>query len=250
MTAEATENQAPRCTVSGAHVALIETEAGVTERVVTLPDGRKVRAGTAADAGRLCVTDRSPNGISGAQYRWYSSQSGDGRYRGTPAPGPIMVWDESLGKDVRVPDPETSGNLYDLDKVEEWNAARPGARRRTHIQLSTLRSTPVRRRLLDAAATGRLRTVGGRTLLDGEQVDDRTGQSIAELQKVGALEQWATISPRLREGTDDRIGLTPDGVALRTRWTQPRQSRPGVTRTPAPRKRRASPAAVPRKATA
>jgi hypothetical protein len=69
---------------------------------------------TAAQAGALCVTDQSPNGVAARTYRYYVKRLG--------AP-------DTVGRDI-----DTGAKLYDAEAVREWHANRPGPGARTDLR--------------------------------------------------------------------------------------------------------------------
>lgn len=75
------------------------------------------RVGDATDAGRLCTTVASPEGVSGDTFRYY--------VRRLSAPSPVgAVWDARSRRQVSV---------WDLDAVARWHASRPGQGARTDL---------------------------------------------------------------------------------------------------------------------
>jgi hypothetical protein len=93
-----------------------------------------VRRGDAADAGALCKTERSRDGVSADTYRRMISQLG--------APGPLPGFN-----------PEDGHREYDLGAVERWNAERPGQNKGSwHRDIR--HRTPMRDEFLSAVAAG------------------------------------------------------------------------------------------------
>lgn len=186
---------------------MAERKVRVARRVINGVEQRKaveLRVGTAEDAGRLCVSPRSPNGVDGQTYRKYTRN-----LRTEPAPGPVQYIDPATGLVATLVDPMTLAQLYPLDEVPPWNAARrPGAR--TRATAENLRPTATRRLVLDAAAAGRLsadRT--GRTVIGAEQQPPRVAQSVTELCRLGILE----LDEKAR-----RYRLTKTGRQVLTRF--------------------------------
>lgn len=178
----------------------------VAERQVVV-DGRKIRAGTAEDAGRICTSPRSPQGISGERYRQYTN-----RLRGAVPPGPIMHVDAS-GEVAALRDAD-GNRLYDLDAVEVWHREqRPGqGRRAATLRLETLRETDNRRQVLTAAKAGRLRIVPelGHVTIGKTRAAPRVAQAVTELQGLEALGR-----PDPETG---KVPITPAGRAVLARW--------------------------------
>lgn len=171
------------------HVAVIER------------DG--LRLGTAADAGPLCITDRSEEGVSGDLYRYYVREQG--------APGPYQVKDPITRKPVSARD-EQGRELFDLDAVAAWNASRPGAGARV-VPGRPVKWSELREVLLAGARDGRLTlNRDGRTYLeaDGEPVE----QKARNLQRVGELVDAGLI--RRPRGQQGRYTLTTAGQ----RWLE------------------------------
>lgn len=178
----------------------------MAEQTITI-DGRTVRAGTAEDAGRLCVSARSPQGLTPERYRHYYYNAGT-------APGPIMVTNPANpdGPPVPARDSATGGKLFDLDAVERWNAARPG-RGGWHwssVTADTLKHTEARGQLLLAARDGRLCvTDTGHTEVDGQVQPRRVAQSRTSLQRLGVLGE---------KDAQGRVPLTELGIKVLARW--------------------------------
>lgn len=105
-----------------------------------------LRLGTAADAGRLCVTDRSAEGVSGDLYRYYVREQG--------APAPYQVKDPITRKLTSARDAD-GRELFDLDAVAAWNDARPGPGSRVNPG-RPVKWTALRWDLLAGARDGRL----------------------------------------------------------------------------------------------
>lgn len=189
----------------------------MAERVVTI-EGRRVRVGTFADAGRLCVTDRSPDGVSGHRYREY--QSG-GASMVRPAPGPIMVTDPGDPLGPKIPYRDASGALLvDLDAVVAWNAERRGQGGwQPPTSVEDLRRTPFLERLLVAARDGVLSVRPGvkrgwQVYVGDEKLPpQRAGQMLSALVRVGAVE---APDPEVRER--QFLPLAGAGRGVLTRW--------------------------------
>lgn len=169
---------------------------------------KKYRAGTSDDAGRLCVSKRSPDGIGGASYRWYVSVA-------KTAPGPILVPDPTdPAQEVPARDGASGGLLFDLDAVEEWNRSRrgQGGYTRAGFTAETVRHTDLREQLLHVARDGKLRIVPdtGRTEVDGVLAERRQAQAVTEMRGWGLLSE-----PAARLG---RVSITAAGRAALTRW--------------------------------
>lgn len=192
------------------------------ERYVEV-EGRRVRVGTYADAGALCNPP-----ISGSTYRRYTLPG----LLDPPAPGPLTIPDPDGGAGTVLTDGGTRAPLVDLDAAIAWDAGRPGSGRRPQTA-ATLRETPLRRRLLEAARTGRLVVVrstrqaarratedrpeggwGWQTYIGDEQLPSRrAGQSRAELQEFGLLS-----APDPAGAKRQHLALLPAGVEVLTRW--------------------------------
>jgi hypothetical protein len=189
----------------------------VTERVVTI-EGRRVRVGTFADAGRLCVTDRSPNGVSGHRYREY--QSGTASFI-EAAPPPIMVSDPHDPTGPKVPYRDADGNLQvDLGAVAAWNRRRRGQGGwQPPTSVEDLRRTPFLERLLVAARDGVLSVRPGvkrgwQVYVGDEKLPpQRAGQMLSALVRVGAVE---APDPEVRER--QFLPLAAAGRGVLTRW--------------------------------
>lgn len=178
----------------------------MTERTIEI-EGRPVRVGTVVDAGRLCVSETSPRGISGERYRQY--------YRQGTAPRPLTEPADPRKPDgprVPVRDGETGGVLVDLDAVEAWNRDRPG-RGGWHwssVTADTLKHTDARARLLLAARDGTLYVAeSGHTEVDGERQERRVAQSRTSLQQLGILGE---------PDAQGRVPLTLVGLKVLARW--------------------------------
>lgn len=169
---------------------------------------RKVRVGTAADAGRLCRTERKPDGVDGDTYTYYTRGLAT-----TRAPGPVMVWDEAAEKAFPLIDPETRGYLYPLDEVEAWNAARPGQGSGVGTPTAdNLRRTKIRATLVTAAEGGILQVADdGRTVVHGQPISPREAQAVTLLRSLGILEPAEVDGQR-------RWTLTDVGRRVRDRW--------------------------------
>ena len=76
------------------------------------------QVGTAAAAGRRCISRTSRKGVLGSTYRSF--------IRVIDAPGPITYTDEGFGFEVQLRHPDNGAPLYDLAEVERWNENRPG----------------------------------------------------------------------------------------------------------------------------
>lgn len=200
---------------------LVATEgSGMAERTVEI-DGRTVRVGTFADAGRLCVTDRSPNGVSARTYQFYSSP----RSRlSDPAPGALQIRDTTDPKAGLIPYRDAQGRLQvDLDAVQEWNRRRPGDGAHGSPDrpetATTLRRSPLRERMLVAARDRALvvvRTTPGRwqTWIGDEQLPPhRAGQIRGGLHRLELVVAPDPVGP-------DRqvLALLPAGAEVLTRW--------------------------------
>jgi hypothetical protein len=163
------------------HVAVIER------------DG--LRLGTATDAGRLCVTERSPRGVSGDLFRYYGREQ--------DAPGPYKVRDPITRELVSARD-SRGRELFDLDAVEKWNASRPGMGARTVRPGQRVRWSPLRRDLLVGARDGRLRLQQDRPWLGDDELGGNAKQRVGELVEAGLLRR-----PRGKNG--GKYTLTPAG---------------------------------------
>lgn len=185
----------------------------VAERIVTI-GGKRRRIGTADDAGKLCVTARSPEGVPGRTYYWYWKND-------QGAPGPVL---DERGDQMR--DPATGALLYDLDAAEEWNRSRPGSAvgQRPAQDLASLRRTELRHALLAEAEAGRLtldrdgKVRVEELKLPGRFEPRRVAQQVGELRRLGAFTGGNERRPRLslsREGRGalerfDRKAARPD----------------------------------------
>lgn len=190
-------------------------EVAMTERTVQV-GGRLVRVGNADDAGRLCRTPKRPEGYDGREYRWQVRRNG--------APSPVQVPDPfpPTGQTPTLVDLLIDGRpQFDLDAVEEWNAARPGSGgwRNAAVTAETLPRTETREWLLVAARDGRMtldlphrRDRPGVARVDGEQLDSRTAQSRGHMRDLGLL-----VDPA--PDAETRQVLLPEaGRAALTRW--------------------------------
>jgi hypothetical protein len=155
-------------------------------------DEHGVRRGNAADAGAVCKTDKSPNGVSASTYRRMVSQLG--------APAPLPGYN-----------PETGEKEYDIDAVEEFNRNRqgPGSWHRdiTH-------RTPMRHQVLADIAAGRFSVkvvdLQVKVFRDGEPFVGRANtRQFTDLQRakmIAVSEVGGKVEP------------TEEGRALLEKW--------------------------------
>lgn len=155
-------------------------------------DENGVRRGNAADAGAVCVTDKSPEGVGASTYRRMVSQLG--------APGPLPGFN-----------PDTGEKEYDLGKVEEFNRSRqgPGSWHRdiTH-------RTPMRHQVLSEIASGRftvkIENMQVRVLRDGEPFAGRANtRQFTDLQRA----EMITVPP-----VGGKVEPTEAGRELLAKW--------------------------------
>lgn len=193
----------------------------VAERYVTI-DGRRVRVGTYADAGRLCVSEASPSGVSAATYRDYAARGGTGRNRApTAAPGPLSIpdpTDDTGERRIPLLEPGTRAAQIDLDAVVVWNAARPGPRG----WQGALRRTPMTVQMLTAVRDGRLVVRPGAdqgwwVLVDGEQLTPRRAGQVLSL----LVSEKAVSAPDRAVLDEQRLDLLDEGREILTRWGLP-----------------------------
>lgn len=138
-------------------------------------DEHGVRRGNAADAGAVCKTTKSPNGVPAATYRRMVSQLG--------APGPVK------GRN-----PDTGEVEYDLGAVEQFNASRPGPGAWHH---DIKHRTPMRHQVLSEVAAGRFSVViedmQVKVRRDGAPFTGRANtRQFTDLQRAGMIEVPAT----------------------------------------------------------
>jgi hypothetical protein len=157
------------------------TATNVKEELVAVIERDGLRLGTAADAGRICVTSRSPGGVSGDMYRYY--------VREQRAPGPFQVRDPITRKPVSARD-EQGRELFDLDAVQRWNAERPGPGARVQPG-RPVKFTQLRHDLIAGASEDRLHLRAGRPWLGDEELRSRQVQRLGELVEAGLLRRPA-----------------------------------------------------------
>lgn len=167
----------------------------MTERI----DADGVRRGNAADAGRLCVTKESPNGVDAATYRRMCSQLG--------APRPLSTYN-----------PGTGEKEYDLNAVEEWNANRPGPGAWHH---DITRRTPMRHQVLAEIAAGRF-TVTIESLTVKIHRDGALWEGRANTRVFTDLQRGEMISVPPVGG---QVTITPKAEPVLQRWNT---DEPGV----------------------
>jgi hypothetical protein len=140
-------------------------------------DEHGIRRGVAADAGALCITKDSPQGVDAATYRRMCSQLG--------APRPIQAIDPATKQPYELRNPRTGEKEYDLNAVEEWNRTRPGPGAWHH---DITRRTPMRHQVLAEIDAGRFTvTIEGLTVKihrDGELWEGRANTRVfTDLQR-------------------------------------------------------------------
>lgn len=151
-----------------------------------------LRLGTAADAGAVCVTEQSPTGLSAEMFRFYV------RTQGAPAPHQVR---DPISRDMVAARDAHGRELFDLDEVAAWNAARPGTGARKG---RPMRWTQLRHDLLAGARDGTLtRSQSGRACLGGLELRSRALQRIGEFLDAGLLREPRSLRGRYR--------LTPAG---------------------------------------
>lgn len=170
-----------------------------------------LRLGTAVDAGRECVTAKSPEGVPGDVYRFYMRTQG--------APGPYLVKDQITGRPVPARDAE-GRELFDLDEVRRWNTARPGPGARTG---RPVKWTAMREQLLTAARDGHLwlSAQTGRPVHRSIELTPRHVQRISELLDAELLRRPRGRGGRYRLSRTGQEWLAehaqdPDPVATAT----------------------------------
>jgi hypothetical protein len=188
---------------------------------ITLPDGRRVNAGTAEDAGQLCARgpsrhDRNANvterrrGVTAATYRHLAAVRG--------APKALQVPDGQGG--VRHLTNESGAHLYDLDAVRAWDRARPGPGNWRSLEL---RRTALRVAVLAAARDGYLSRPAGEW---GVRVADAAPAVLRDpARRVRTVVTDLEHRELLSVAADGRVSLSRRGAEVLEQWSgEPRSS--------------------------
>lgn len=189
------------------------------ERYVEV-DGRRIRAGTLADAAAMCRTnDGRPLSVHDLRSRIT---------RGGPSDPPpyITVVDDDDPDGPRVPLRNAKGQrLVDLDAYAEWDRTRPrkGGMRPSQFTPDTLPRRPGWEAILVAARDGKLAIAPGyraghrgATLIDGVAQSKWVSQWVAVFERMGLLG-----APSGEDGVSGPVPLTDVGGGVLTRWGVP-----------------------------